>query len=367
MFELTNDQRKCFALQPVLSSWERVEIKPSPYDKHKTYAYLDGNKIVKAVELCELPGIEYYYEYSLDETLSEDRTMLLPKTVKGKPQLLSSSNLAKRTKRGMALSFYSRSRYVNLFSFETEQDFYRSNYEGVELNNLDEFIRWVEDWCSATGESELRDIVAFSERKRVHQKFREGDFFRYRINRHLFGYGRIIMDVNKLRKDGVEFWDIFMGKPLCVAIYHIVTEDIGLTPEQLVGLKRLPSHMIMDNVFYYGECEIIGNIPLLDDEKDYPIHYGQSISALDINKVCYQRGMDFKSLPLLFAPTPRYHFNGVGFYLKVRLQILRKCIALGSNDPYWEEAPVGWIEEDLRNPKNAKIHKKINNFVGIKD
>ena len=33
MFELTNEQRKCFALVPVSNHWERIELKPSPYDQ----------------------------------------------------------------------------------------------------------------------------------------------------------------------------------------------------------------------------------------------------------------------------------------------------------------------------------------------
>ena len=361
MFELTNEQRKCFALQVVHPLWEKVEVRPSPYDKHKTYVYLDGRRIVKAVEVCQTPEIELYHEYSLDETLSEDGTMLLPKTPKGKPQLFSSANLAKRTKRGMSLSYVRNN--ISIFSFDADQDFYRSYYEGLEINSFDDFIGWVEDWCSATGESELRDIVEFSERERVHQKFREGDFFRYRINRHLFGYGRIIMDVTKLRKDGVEFWDIFAGKPLYVAIYHIATEDKNMTPEQLVNLKRLPSHIIMDNIFYYGECEIIGNIALRDEEKDYPIHYGFSINALDQNKVFYQHGKIFKSFPFDGAPSPRFHFHGIGWSLNVKLPILLECIDADSNDPYWEKAPIGWTEEDLRNPALSEELKTIKEFV----
>ena len=42
MFELTNEQRKFFALIPVSDKRERIEAKPSPYDKFKTYLYLDG-------------------------------------------------------------------------------------------------------------------------------------------------------------------------------------------------------------------------------------------------------------------------------------------------------------------------------------
>ena len=89
MFELTNDQRKCFALVPVRDQWERIEAKPSPYDQFKTYLYLEGDTIVK----CILYGDSQYCEYELSEKVSLDRKYLLPKTAKGKPTLLSSSTI----------------------------------------------------------------------------------------------------------------------------------------------------------------------------------------------------------------------------------------------------------------------------------
>ena len=66
MFELTNDQRKCFALEPIHDQWVCIEAKPSPYDQFKTYLYLDGDTIVK----CILSGDSQYCEYELSEKVS---------------------------------------------------------------------------------------------------------------------------------------------------------------------------------------------------------------------------------------------------------------------------------------------------------
>ncbi len=49
MFELTNEQRECFALVPVSDGWERLEVKASPYDNFKTYIYLEGDTVVKCI------------------------------------------------------------------------------------------------------------------------------------------------------------------------------------------------------------------------------------------------------------------------------------------------------------------------------
>ena len=99
MFELTNDQRKCFALVPINEKWECVEVKPSPYDDFKTYVFIQENTIVK----CVLSGDNYYSEYEMNEQVSADRKFLLPKTSKGKPVLLTSPSILKRKGLGMCL------------------------------------------------------------------------------------------------------------------------------------------------------------------------------------------------------------------------------------------------------------------------
>ena len=80
MFELTNEQRKCFAIPLVLDSWKRVEVKASPYDHYVTYAFLDGSKIVKVIQVSDTIGRELYKEYGVNQILSEDGTKILPKT-----------------------------------------------------------------------------------------------------------------------------------------------------------------------------------------------------------------------------------------------------------------------------------------------
>ena len=186
MFELTNEQRKCFAIPPVLDSWKKVEVKASPYDHYVTYAFLDGLKIVKVIQVSDTLEHEMYREYGVEQTLSEDGTKILPKTDKGKPQNFTSANLLKKTPIGMALSFVGG--YVSIDNDTADQCFYRSVYNSEKLETIKDFSIWVDHWCLNTGEKEYKDIDEFAKRTKIHQKFREGDFFRYRINRSLFGY-----------------------------------------------------------------------------------------------------------------------------------------------------------------------------------
>ena len=222
------------------------------------------------------------------------------------------------------------------------------------------------DWCNNTGDKELADINEFAGRTKVHQKYKEGDFFRFRINRFLYGYGRILVDFVKMRKEKISFWDVFMGPPLCVAVYHIATENKNMTPSDLVGKMTLPSHMVMDNIFYYGECEIIGNMPITENEIEYPIHYGRSMNWTSPNRVCYQCGKVFITIENE-EPLYSYNFrnNGIGFYLHVELDFLKECIKENSNSPFWSMAPLGYVSDDLRNPKYENELRQIKKHMGI--
>ena len=143
MFELTNGQRKCFALPAVQPHWKRVEVKRSPYDTFVTYAFLDGNHIVKVIQISDSSDQCMYREYGVDQMLSDDGKQILPKTEKGKPQNFTSAVLLKKTPVGIGLLFYRD--HVDIFNFDAEQNYYRSYYESLELNSLDDFSAWVKE------------------------------------------------------------------------------------------------------------------------------------------------------------------------------------------------------------------------------
>ena len=249
---------------------------------------------------------------------------------------------------------------VTLANGTSQQTYYQSEYEGLILEDFSALEKWIEEWCAGTGAKERKEILEFSAAGRVHQKYREGDFFRFRINRSLYGYGRILLDFNKMRKEKAPFWDIFMGKPICAAVYHIVTERKDVRPEELAGLAMLPSQMVMDNNFFYGEYVIIGNQPVPEDCQNYPIHYGNTIRAFDTG-IRYQCGKTFIAREDKQALYSQYRNNGIGWNLKIKLSVLQKCIEANSNQPYWDEDR----QPDLRNPRFHEHLREIQEQIGI--
>lgn len=357
MFELTNDQRNCFSLTPVCEHWELINAKPSPYDDYKTYLYLDGDTVVKCIVL----GESQYCEYELCEKVSPDRKYLLPKTAKGKPVLLSSSTILKRNGIGMKLSY--NNKHIRLYNQNTECLYYSNSYLNDNICDLDKFSRWVENWCAETTDIDRADILRFSQQERKHVRYQEGDVFRFKIDRRLYGYGRILLDYGKMRKHKEPFWDILMTKPLVCSVYHIVTDRDDVSVEELKPLSSLPSTVITDNSLFYGESRIIGNLPITQNE-DYPIMYGDSIHAGE-NAVCYQCGKCFRKIE---NGTELYHGfrnSGVSYYLNFRLDILLQCIKENTNTPYWTNYLAYWVHEDLRNPKHAEKLQRIKQQFGL--
>ena len=357
MFELTNEQRKYFAIVPVNDQWERIEAKSSPYDQFKTYLYIDGNTIVK----CILSGDSQYCEYELSEKISPDKKYLLPKTPKGKPVLLSSSTILKRNGIGMRLNY--KDKNINLYNENSGCSYYHNSYLSDDVYDLDSFSSWVEKWCTDSTKTDQIDILSFSQQKRKHVRYHEGDVFRFKIDRRLFGYGRIILDYNQMRKNKEPFWDILMSKPVVCSVYHIITNRDDILVDDLKHLKSLPSTIIADNSLFYGEYEIIGNLPITKNE-DYPIMYGDSINIRE-KAVCYQCGKIFRKIDNRTALYHDFKNNSVSFNLNFTLNTLLACIKENSNKPYWDHYYPYFVNKDLRNPKHANKLKKIKKQFGL--
>ena len=355
---LTNTQRECFGLQPICEQWDCIEAKPGRNDCYKTILYLDGNEIVK----CITAGDTSYCEYELSEQVSPDREYLLPKTDKGKPVRFTASTIAKRNGVGMRLSFISAGR-TTLYNLNTNREYFSDYYLSDRSKDLDSFWKWVENWCNETTDTDKADILLFSQQMPHKAKYREGDVFRFKIGRRHYGYGRILLDYGKMRKNKEPFWDIIGYVPLVCSVYHIMTERSDIKISELEKLDTLPSTLIADNSLYYGEYPIIGNIPISNRE-DYPIMYGNSIAYRE-RAVCYQCGKVFRKIENEKALYSDFINNAIGFYLNVRADVLSACIKEKSNDPYWNLYYEHATRKDLRNPKHKEVLIKITKQFGL--
>ncbi len=158
------------------------------------------------------------------------------------------------------------------------------------------------------------------------------------------------------------------GKPVFSKIYcYKGGKDVDL--EKLRKMPSLPVSKSMDNCFFYGEFEIIGNMPLKANEfGDMWMSHGKSINAKDANTVYLQWGMIYCETTIdLFGKYThnKYRNEGIGYGLEfLGSKEIDRCIKAKSNAPYWEVKTHGRFD-DLRNPKNEAIRNEILEFFGL--
>ena len=365
IFELTNEQRKYLGLIPVEEHWELVKF------DNGIYYYFEDDTIKKEIKVSK----NYYHEAELNEKTAENRTMILPKTKRGKIKKFNYTATQSFSPFGTYFTFSTDG--VIIANYTTQRTYYSEIFSEKEKISLDNLKKWLDKWMKETTEEDLEEIEEFKNAKRKHCKFNEGDFFAFKISRREWCFGRILMDVSKLRKDenfkknknyGLAN---LMGKPLIIKVYHKISDNKNIDLKELSKCLALPSQAIMDNIFYYGEAIILGNLPLKPEENDMFISVSESISGIDKNIAYLQYGLIYREILLsdyeklikdlkIGAQTLRR--EGIGFVIDTYK--LKECIEAKSNSPFWEKYKKHNIP-DLKNPDHIELKRKIFKAFGL--
>ncbi len=365
IFELTNEQRKYLGLIPVEEHWELVKF------DNGIYYYFEDDTIKKEIKVSK----NYYHEAELNEKTAENRTMILPKTKRGKIKKFNYTATQSFSPFGTYFTFSTDG--VIIANYTTQRTYYSEIFSEKKKISLDDLKKWLDKWMKETTEEDLEEIEEFKNAKRKHCKFNEGDFFAFKISRREWCFGRILMDVSKLRKDenfeknknyGLAH---LMGKPLIIKVYHKISDNKNIDLKELSECPALPSQPIMDNIFYYGEAVILGNLPLKPEENDMFISVSESISGIDKNIAYLQYGLIYREIPLsdyeklikelkIGAQTLRR--EGIGFVIDTYK--LKECIEAKSNSPFWEKYKKRNVP-DLKNPDYIELKRKIFKAFGL--
>ena len=364
-FELNNEQRKYLGLIPVEEHWELVKF------DNGIYYYFEDDIIRKEIKVSK----NYYHEAELNEKTAENRTMILPKTKRGKIKKFNYTATQSFSPFGTYFTFSTDG--VIIANYTTQRTYYSEIFSEKEKISLDNLKKWLDKWMKETTEEDLEEIEEFKNAKRKHCKFKEGDFFAFKLSRREWCFGRILMDVSKLRKDenfeknknyGLAH---LMGKPLIIKVYQKISDNKNVDLKDLSECLALPSQPIMDNIFYYGEAVILGNLPLKPEENDMFISVSESISGIDKNIAYLQYGLIYREIPLsdyeklikdlkIGAQTLRR--EGIGFVIDTYK--LKECIEAKSNSPFWEKYKKRNVP-DLKNPDHIELKRKIFKAFGL--
>ncbi len=370
---ITNEQRRYLGLEPIGSQWEVTDyINRQNNDEH-VYLLFDGDIIRRKISITP----SSYQEVQLQVQTAENHTLVLPKTKRGKPKILNFS--AAQAMAGEGTYFYAwgggETCSVGIANYTTQQTYIHDDFQGK--GSLCESVQaWIQQWMADTSEQDMEEIERFKTARHMHQHYRVGDFFAFKVSRREWGYGRILMDVSELRKDP-HFaekgnWGLknLMGRPLIVHIYHKIGSSPAISLKELCHLDTMPAQAIMDNRLFYGEYPVIGNLPLSVAEYEPLISLGRSIVwDMDTVPVYFQYGLIYRetTADLFKKEFPNIDFDkfrneGIGFQL--HYPCLRQCIAEQSNAPYWQTR-MNNRYGDLRDPSYAELKRRLFDFFGL--
>lgn len=366
-FTLTNEQRKYFGIEPIKENQEKIILE----DKYQTTTlYFEKDIIRRQIISNNLT----YKELQFSES-TKDRKILLPKKGKGKEQKLSNSTLEKRKPYGNYVEVSVG--YLTCGNFDNQKTFYSTRWhKKQEIEKSCEEI--ILDFINESPSDHLIKINKFLNEKRQNVKYKTGDFFKFKINRTEYGFGRILLDINKIRKqkliDNNNGLNYLMGPPLLIQFFAYKSDEENVDIEFLESQIKLPSDYIMDNLIFYGEYEIIGNKKIKNEELDFPISYGKRIE-INSDKVFLQWGLIHLELPIKtfskyliiedkpFSRNP-YGFYSIGFYSGYGNFEIENTI---NNNGKFDYSKVNHYksEYDLRNPKNSIIRNEIFSIFGL--
>lgn len=375
IFELTNDQRYYLGLDVVEDHWDIVQLSAS------LFVYFDQNTIRKLIIVDE----SSYYEYQLDVATDDSNTFLLPLTSRGKKKRLTAATVANSPRYGVYFSYDNRG--ASIANYTTQTTFFTCVGDGKQYSGFDDLKTWLAIWIADTTEDDLKNLSDFKSTARKHQVYHEGDFFTFKIGRRAYGFGRILMNIDALRKSSDFAREKcsrlhFMGKPLFVKVYHYMSSSPLADINELRLLSSFPSQPIMDNSFYYGEYSIIGNLKLTPAELDFPVYFDRSLNVhepkaifLQYGQICCETDIatynsklhkdecqDYKlSLNNSFRdPLAGFCINAV-----YDIDIMKQCIAEKSNHALWTRSKYGTVLRDLRNPEYSKEQLELFDFFGL--
>ena len=153
IFELNNEQRKYLGLNPVEEHWELVKFDDN------IYHYFEDDIIKKEITVSE----NYYHESELNEKTTENRTMILPKTKRGKIKKFNYSAVQSFSPFGTYFTFSTNQ--VIIANYTTQRTYYSESSTESENITIDDLIKWLNKWIEETTEEDLKEIEEFKTQK----------------------------------------------------------------------------------------------------------------------------------------------------------------------------------------------------------
>ncbi|MCR5610085.1 MAG: immunity 26/phosphotriesterase HocA family protein [Lachnospiraceae bacterium] len=304
---LSDQQRKYFALEPINAQWEKQTFYSVIHNAYRrTVIFFRGNVVVKVIHEEYRVGEEstyYLIKYGEYDTYlnTENKTVLLPLTEKGKEKTLTASNVMSITPFGFEFFIEIFRNQCRIYAGKPRNNQEISIGEEDRISNIktnedfQEFMKYYIETCPDNYFEQLDEI-----NKIEHQtvKFGAGDIFRCQIDRNNYVYGIIIGKTREIEKwpDFPEFHSFhgLMGQPIIIRMYDFVTKDKNVTIDELKDKRLLSPQVCEDNEIIWGTYKIVAHKSLEPDDIQFILHITKTTAYNEEYERCLREIMEGK-------------------------------------------------------------------------
>lgn len=275
---LTNEQRYYYGLSTIEESWDKVVKYSVTHNLQKrSETFFEGNTIKKMIfeqkyiGKGDKPNANYYQEFDMEEE-TENRTLLIPKTSRGRKKPWTPSMLMTPTymREKLQVIMGKDGDHVNSVGcFNSQND---QMLPLPLVRSGESFDEYTKRYIASLPEEYHQVIVNFHEKKRVRVKYGPGDIFRVQISPSAYTYGLILgvgRDVLKWDRVPVDHpMHPMMAQPILFRQYRIVTENGNMTPKDLADVEMYPMELAQDNEILWETYPIMGHKRLEESDID---------------------------------------------------------------------------------------------------
>lgn len=402
---LTDEERRYLALDPVNPSWETVSMYSVTYRlKKRTVMFFEGNTIVKAIyeEHCVNDDGSYTWRLycEFDTRLETDnRTMLLPLTLRGRAKPVTPTNVMAIKPFGCDFCIQLREDHSRIYAYNMR------NHQVIPIGEEDrikkimsdeDFHEFMKYYISTCPDDYFERIAAVRNMEHQTIRFGAGDIFRCQVDRTHYTYGLILGKTRQIEKwdelPEVHSFRHVMMQPIIVRMYDFVTTDKNMTDKELADMPLRPPKLYSDCDILWGTHKIVAHKKLVPEDIQFQLQLARQVKKskhdtiftaewivkfapgnpkpkMTTPKTLYVE-WGFTSFEIPWDIVPDYirkmldegmHFDG-GAALDIIGDYCGKSLA-----DILKESPGNLIQYDLLLPENRDKFNLIMNFLGLPD
>jgi hypothetical protein len=213
--------------------------------------------------------------------------MILPKTDRGKPMRLTAVRL-EHLPAGCECCIVIAPNNLGTksgISVENQRNNKRLPITGdSNIASVKELYEWLDDYMRTCPSDYFEKVEKMKNSPHITVKYQAGDIFRIELDRTHYGFGIIIGEVIKLKKEGIfskEHPISFVPDvPIMTRLYLIKTTEKNMSVEDITKHGLLPTDFIVDADVFWGVNDIIGSKDLEENDIEFPIQVVEGLGVI---------------------------------------------------------------------------------------